>query len=392
LTEFTHSDYPLEDPADDLLGMAPQAWVLARVLNEIKPPYTVGIYGKWGEGKTTYANLLIRYLAKQQNWAGMRIVRFSAWPYVTADAMWRALLDSIARKILVEGQEADGPPVAEDDAALPGEEATSTTWTFLRRVLMKEVLTIRGGEPVKPKRQQYERLRKRFDRSAALANRTPDRGGGVNMAALAGLVLDAASTLAPGISPLRKVLGIGEGSIREVFSGDEASRPASVVASVEDLRADLRELFLTSGQDGLKLVILLDDLDRCLPNVALDFLETVKLFFFESIGVDAPCLFIVAVDEGLLGRGLRLRIGEGQDVSPADEARIYLEKIVQLRVPVPGPDDDRVHQLVSACSPEWAWTTDLIALGIGRNPRRIKQQCSLMTYRFMAREAEDGAA
>ena len=136
---------------------------------------------------------------------------------------------------------------------------------------------------------------------------------------------------------------------------------------------------------------MLDDLDRCLPNVALDFLETIKVFFFESHGVNAPCLFIVAVDEGLIGRGLRMRIGEEPDVNTSEEARMYLEKIVQLRVPVPSPDDDRVHELVSASSPEWACATDLIGAGLGRNPRRIKQQCNLMAYRFMAREAETAA-
>ena len=392
MTEFVHSDYPLLDPADDLLGMASHARTLARVVDGIKPPYTIGIYGKWGEGKTTYANLLIKYLEAEQAWAKMRLVRFSAWPYVTADAMWRALLDRIAREILDQNEKPieQQQPTAGQDRRSVREATTSNFRTFLTRVLLSEVVTLRG-KPINPKQQQYDRLRKRFDKSAALANRTPDDGGaGVNMTALAGLVLSAASTLSPSIGPLRKILGIGEGSVREVFAGEKPS-PPDVVASVEELRADLRELFMTTtGTDGLKLVILLDDLDRCLPNVALDFLETVKVFFFESLGVDAPCLFIVAVDEGLIGRGLRMRIGEEQDVNAADEARIYLEKIVQLRVPVPSPDDDRVHHLVSASSPEWAWTTDLISVGVGRNPRRIKQQCNLMTYRFLAREAENG--
>ena len=373
--------------------MASQARMLARVLSDIKPPYTVGIYGKWGEGKTTYANLLIKYLEDEPPWAKMRLVRFSAWPYVTADAMWRALLDRIAREILDQNEKPNEQPrPAEGKDIRRAQGSTASTFrTFLTRILLSEVLTLRGA-PVNVKRQQYDRLRKRFDRSAILANRTPDEGSAaVNMTALAGLALSAASTLSPSIGPLRKILGIGEGSVREVFASKESS-PPDVVASVEDLRADLRELFMTTaGVGDLKLVILIDDLDRCLPNVALDFLETVKVFFFESVGVDAPCLFIVAVDESLIGRGLRMRIGEEQDVNAADEARIYLEKIVQLRVPVPSPDDDRVHHLVSAGSPEWAWTTDLISVGVGRNPRRIKQQCNLMTYRFLAREAENAA-
>jgi len=202
------------------------------------------------------------------------------------------------------------------------------------------------------------------------------------------LVLSAAAGLSPGVGSLRKAIGLGEGSVREIFSREEKSS-RDVVSSVEDLRKDLRWLFGCLEDERHKIVILLDDLDRCLPNVALDFLETIKVFFFESRDVNAPCLFIVAVDEGLIGRGLRMRIGEEPDVSTAEEARMYLEKIVQLRVPVPSPDDDRVHELVSASFPGWSCTTYLIGAGLGRNPRRIKQQCNLMAYRFMAREAEN---
>jgi hypothetical protein len=446
LPEFTHSDHPLRDHSQDLLGMTSHARTLAHIVSGIEPPYTIGIYGKWGEGKTSYANLLIEYLKLESAWTGMRLVEFSAWPYVTADTMWRAFLDRIAREILDQDKESGLPPnpqspqakaEAEVDVAgraalkaggqteaeltekaeaeargnaeveagakaevgkktkeSPAPAESAPSWHgFLSNLLLTDVLTLRG-EPVtaeKRRREQYERLRKRFDRSAAVAIRTPVEGGtGVNLAAFTGLVLSAAAALSPGIGTLRKVIGLGEGSVREIFSREEKS-PPDVVLSVEELRADLRALFscLEGGQP--RLVIVLDDLDRCLPNVALDFLETIKVFFFESHGVHAPCLFIVAVDEGLIGRGLRMRIGEEPDVNTSEEARMYLEKIVQLRVPVPSPDDDRVHELVSASSPGWACATDLIGAGLGRNPRRIKQQCNLMAYRFMAQEEENEA-
>jgi hypothetical protein len=425
--------------------MTSHAKTLAHIVNGIEPPYTIGIYGKWGEGKTSYANLLIEYLKLESAWTGMRLVEFSAWPYVTADTMWRAFLDRIAREILDQNKEPGSPPQpqslqakaeakpeaeadvagqaavkaggqteaeltekakaeaggkaeveagAKAEAGRKTKETSAPSWHgFLSNLLFSEVLTLRG-EPVtaeKRRREHYEQLRKRFDRSAAVAIRTPGEGGaGVNLAAFTGLVLSAAAALSPGIGPLRKAIGLGEGSVREIFSREEKP-PPDVVSSVEELRADLRALFscLEGGQP--RLVIVLDDLDRCLPNVALDFLETIKVFFFESHGVNAPCLFIVAVDEGLIGRGLRMRIGEEPDVNTSEEARMYLEKIVQLRVPVPSPDDDRVHELVSASSPEWACATDLIGAGLGRNPRRIKQQCNLMAYRFMAREAETAA-
>jgi Cdc6-like AAA superfamily ATPase len=392
MATFEHGDAPLRDPADDLLGMAPHARTLARFLENVKLPFTIGIYGKWGEGKTTYSNLLIKCLEKEPCWDKPGVIRFSAWPYITADAIWRALLDLIARELLLgqaenqdQSAEREQPTQQERPADLEQPEQATSANTFrqrMSRVLRTEVLTVRGGE-VDADRQQYERFRKRFDRSAAVANRTLGEGSsGTTVTALAGLVLSAAATLAPGIVGLRKVLGIGDESVREMFAGEQPSAP-EVVASVEELREDIKEIFKKGARP---LIILLDDLDRCLPHVALDVLETVKVFFFESGDVNAKCLFIVAVDEELIGRGLRMRIGRDRQLDADAEARAYLEKIVQLRVPVPSPDDAHVRRLISASFPTWAWATDLCAAGIGRNPRRLKQQCNLMTYRFLARE------
>ena len=52
-----------------------------------------------GSGKTTFANLLVHYLRRQSGWSELGYIPFSAWPYVTADAIWRALLERIAREV-----------------------------------------------------------------------------------------------------------------------------------------------------------------------------------------------------------------------------------------------------------------------------------------------------
>jgi hypothetical protein len=382
MTSYELGDAPLSEPEQDLLQMAPHAKTLAGFLDHVQLPFTLGIYGAWGEGKTTFSHLLWRYLSERPAWKKSHLIEFSAWPYVTADAIWRALLDMIARHICGQSPE----PVE-----LHSEAPARSLYERIQSFLQTNVVTLRA-DPVDANRDRYERLRRRFDHSAALANRTiGDPAVGANLSALAGLVLDAAATVSPGVGPLRRLLGTGESSVRALLTGEQATAP-QVVTSVEEMRSDLRDLFRESaGSDPEKLVILLDDLDRCLPQVALDFLETIKVFFFESAGVNAPCLFLLAVDEELVGRAIRMRTGSETDIDADEEARMYLEKIVQLRVPVPNPDDRQIHRLVSAGFPEWTLTTDIIGAGIGRNPRRIKQQCNLMSYGFQAREARDNA-
>src|SRR5215467_4835759 len=91
MPKFEHGDAPLSDPAHDLLDMAPHAKTLAEFLEGVPLPFTIGIYGGWGEGKTTYANLLIRYLEEKPSWQPMQIIKFSTWTYITADAKCAAV-------------------------------------------------------------------------------------------------------------------------------------------------------------------------------------------------------------------------------------------------------------------------------------------------------------
>ena len=140
------------------------------------------------------------------------------------------------------------------------------------------------------------------------------------------------------------------GPLRRLFGGAQAdggpgageSFAPEVAHSVEDVRNDLRDLF---ADVKAPIVVLLDDLDRSLPEVALDVLETIKVFLFESgVTISASAapprlLFLVCADERLIARGLRARLG---DNGAADDewvdARAYLEKIVQLGVALPEAD------------------------------------------------------
>jgi len=86
----------------------------------------------------------------------------------------------------------------------------------------------------------------------------------------------------------------------------------------------------------VNLVFLVDDLDRCLPDKAVEVLEAVKLFL-EVEG----CAFVLALDEEVIERGIAHRYRDyslqgKEGMTPITGAE-YLEKLVHLPVRLPRP-------------------------------------------------------
>ena len=79
------SDKPINDSSEDLLGRAEFSKQLAQSLLkiELSDPFAVGIYGKWGSGKTSVLNMMQREIESQS--AGKEnapvIMRFEPWNF-----------------------------------------------------------------------------------------------------------------------------------------------------------------------------------------------------------------------------------------------------------------------------------------------------------------------
>jgi predicted KAP-like P-loop ATPase len=80
-----------------------------------------------------------------------------------------------------------------------------------------------------------------------------------------------------------------------------------------------------------KLVVLIDDLDRCLPNVAIELLEAIRLFLFLP-----NTIFIVAADEAMIEYAVKNHFPNlPNDKSGTEYAKNYLEKLIQIPVRIP---------------------------------------------------------
>jgi len=182
--------------------------------------------------------------------------------------------------------------------------------------------------------------------------------------------------------------------IGEVVRSRLGASKREVVNSIEEIRCELGKMF--EQNRSKRIVILIDDLDRCMPDVALDILEMIKIFFFESKGARAQCLFIIAADQALIGEGLRARYNlsfvekdslEIQNLLN-QKGREYFEKIIQFGVKVPEKNIKYCHRFIATNFPLWASSTDILTTALGTNPRRLKQTCNLLSYKRIV--AEDG--
>lgn len=80
-----------------------------------------------------------------------------------------------------------------------------------------------------------------------------------------------------------------------------------------------------------RVVVLVDDLDRCLPDTVVETLEAIRLFL-SAKGMS----FIIAADEDRVAEAIQQKFNtaapKGEDEDPA---KLYLHKIVQTTIPLP---------------------------------------------------------
>jgi predicted KAP-like P-loop ATPase len=88
-----------DQPADeDQLSFAPYAKTLADITADpgTDTPLTIGVFGGWGQGKTSLMQMVRRRLNDTLATAfPVRTVWFNAWLYSHQPALWRALISRV---------------------------------------------------------------------------------------------------------------------------------------------------------------------------------------------------------------------------------------------------------------------------------------------------------
>ncbi|MDP8257743.1 MAG: SUMF1/EgtB/PvdO family nonheme iron enzyme [Candidatus Alcyoniella australis] len=145
---------------------------------------------------------------------------------------------------------------------------------------------------------------------------------------------------------------------------------------------------LTAEVKDFRVVVCIDDLDRCLPEKAIELLEGIKVF------LDIPgFFFVIGVDERVIRRGIEVRY---QDFTLNKSAKIpidpgeYLEKIIQLPINLPTPAQTKMKALIKEKTKGDKQLTnycDLVSDVMQRRPRACKRAINMLSTNIALADA-----
>ena len=161
---------------------------------------------------------------------------------------------------------------------------------------------------------------------------------------------------------LRKIVGMSKDDAKKHFT--------EFVKHIPTVRKNLEDLTKNN-----RLIVFVDDLDRCNVENVLDMLEAIKMFFAAE-GV----IFVVAVDMDKIERGWQLRYNNDLAIT---EGRDHIEKIFQLTLTLPFKHDTAISTFVSQLYPRFLMSDNrkrLLVSGCKRNPRKIKRLLNLVYF------------
>jgi hypothetical protein len=132
----------------------------------------------------------------------------------------------------------------------------------------------------------------------------------------------------------------GVGPLLNLFSDDGPEEEATPDPTLQGFRAQFAEVMTDEELAPLKrVVVLVDDLDRSLPDTVVETLEAIKLFLSVK-----KMAFVVAADEENVANAIGRRLQTtGQPIT----SRLYLEKIVQVPVRVPALSKDQTEEYLA---------------------------------------------
>ncbi len=274
----------------DLLNNEAIAQTVIELLGE-RPdqPLTIGIHGDWGAGKSSVLEMIESALIDDKS---RLCIKFNGWRFQGFEDAKIALIEGIVTE-LVE----------------------------------KQPLLDKAGDAVKGifRRINWLKIAKAGGNLALAAHGMPPPA-----------IIDAIAGRISGMSDDPEELNDAISSIPGYLN------PAQAHSAPDEIREFL-EAFDKLLDDAKidQLVVLIDDLDRCLPEIAIETLEAIRLFVFTS-----KTAFVVAADEAMIEYAVRDHFPDLPESSgPQTYARNYLEKLIQVpfRIPPLGEMETRYY-------------------------------------------------
>jgi predicted KAP-like P-loop ATPase len=281
----------------DLLNNEPIATTVVKLLRaSADTAVTVGLHGDWGAGKSSLLAMIEGAFADEKD---VVCLRFNGWQFQGFED---------AKVVLLEG--------------IVSELVRSRTLSAKAKDLAKNLMS----------RIDWLKVAKKLGSLAFTAHTgipTPDLIGDITGGI--GALLDHPGDVISK-EQLKHALDGAKGVLRD-------STPKHVPEEIHAFREEFDDLL---GETGIKqLIVLIDDLDRCLPTPAIETLEAIRLFLFTS-----RTAFVIAADEAMIEYAMREHFPDlPAAAGPLTYARNYLEKLIQVpfRIPALGAPETRIY-------------------------------------------------
>ena len=277
----------------DLLNFTVVADTAAQLVRESAgQPLSIGVSGNWGTGKSSLVKMIGASLRKADAGEGKYVfLEFNAWLYQGYDDARMALLQSVADNLLAE---AEARKTHVDKAV---EFVKRVNWLRVGKLLAPTV-------------------------SGALVGGTIGGPVGAVIGAVGGLCKGGSTPTPEDIEKVKDAYKTLRPELTGVLKDKEAK---SMPQEIAELRTTFEDL-LTSLD--VTLIVLVDDLDRCLPDTAISTLEAMRLLLFLP-----RTAFIIAADEQMIRGAVRMHFG---DVDLSDDlVTSYFDKLIQVPLRVP---------------------------------------------------------
>ena len=269
--------------------------VVELISSASEEPLTIGVHGDWGAGKSSILKMLEKSYSEQDE---TLCIRFNGWLFQGFEDTKAVLIETIVEEL-------------KQRRALTG-KALDKAKSILKRVDLMKVAR---------------------------------KAGGLAFTVATGLpTIDQAKEI---ISGAKSLFGDGqaidaegvESFLAEASDYFKEAEPESIPTQIHAFREEFQELLSLAQID--RLIVVVDDLDRCLPETAIETLEAIRLFLFVP-----GAAFVIAADEAMIEYAVKKHFPDlPLAVGPSSYARNYLEKLIQVpfRLPPLGYVETRTY-------------------------------------------------
>lgn len=286
------------ETTQDLLNFKVVADTAAQMIKDGNgQPVSIGVSGSWGVGKSSLVQMIGESLKNLDDGETYIFINFNAWLYQGYDDARMALLQKVADKIMEESE-------------------SRKTCVEKAKEFIKRINWLRTAKFMAP-------VATGILTGGAVAGPI-----GSFIGAVSGLFNQSELPSEEDLSKVKKSYEKIEPDLKKLLNDKEEKSVPKEIAALRSLFQELLE------ELELTLIVLVDDLDRCLPNTAISTLEAMRLLLFIP-----QTAFIIAADEQMIRNAVRSHFG---NIDLSDElVTSYFDKLIQipLRVPRLGSND-----------------------------------------------------